>query len=250
MISKLHARLGTAGFILSIVALVAALGGGAYAANAGLSGKQKKEVEKIAKKYAGKPGAAGGAGPAGPKGDAGTAGTNGAAGNDGTSVTNTALVAGNGHCSKGGAEFKVGSGAPTYACNGATGYTETLPAGKSETGAWGLSTPLSGGSVTEDVSVSYNIPLSAAPEVNLILGSEGVSPEAKKGNLANCPGTVKAPRAEPGNLCLYAAETFGPTGITAVEPWFSEASGTVINISIGPTGGYAKGTWAVTAPAS
>ncbi|MBA3867401.1 MAG: hypothetical protein H0X42_13840 [Solirubrobacterales bacterium] len=49
-ISRIHQKLGTAGFIISIVALVAALGGGAYAASGGLSGKQKKEVEKIAKK--------------------------------------------------------------------------------------------------------------------------------------------------------------------------------------------------------
>ena len=52
MLTRIHRKLGTAGFVISIVALVAALGGGAYAASGGLTGKQKKEVEKIAKKYA------------------------------------------------------------------------------------------------------------------------------------------------------------------------------------------------------
>jgi hypothetical protein len=53
-IRKVHEKLGTAGFIISIVALVAAMGGGAYAASGGLTKKESKEVEKIAKKYAGK----------------------------------------------------------------------------------------------------------------------------------------------------------------------------------------------------
>ena len=49
MISKLHNRLGTAGFVVAIIALVAALSGGAYAAQqANLSKQQKKEVKKIA----------------------------------------------------------------------------------------------------------------------------------------------------------------------------------------------------------
>ena len=58
MIERIHQKLGTAGFVIAIVALIAALGGTALAA-AKLNGTQKKEVEKIAKKYAGKPGAAG-----------------------------------------------------------------------------------------------------------------------------------------------------------------------------------------------
>jgi hypothetical protein len=48
MLRRVHQKLGTAGFVISIVALVAALGGGAYAASGSLSGKQKQEVSKIA----------------------------------------------------------------------------------------------------------------------------------------------------------------------------------------------------------
>lgn len=47
MFSRIHSKLGTAGLIVAIVALVAALGGGAYAAN-GLSKQQKKQVRNIA----------------------------------------------------------------------------------------------------------------------------------------------------------------------------------------------------------
>src|SRR6478752_2320107 len=67
---------GTAGLVVACVALIAALGGTAFAA-AKLNSTQKKEVEKIAKKFAGKPGAPGAQGPAGP---AGKDGSNGAAG--------------------------------------------------------------------------------------------------------------------------------------------------------------------------
>ena len=82
-ISRIHQKLGTAGFVISIVALVAAMGGGAYAASGGLNGKQKKEVEKIAKKYAGKPGAAGPAGSNGSNGAKGDTGATGAEGKQG-----------------------------------------------------------------------------------------------------------------------------------------------------------------------
>jgi hypothetical protein len=123
VISRIHQKLGTAGFIISIVALVAALGGGAYAASGGLNGKQKKEVEKIAKKYAGKPGAAGPAGPAGTKGDSGTAGsngTNGSNGVDGASATVEAFTGSKGTCTAGGATVK-GTGSEANVCNGKNG---------------------------------------------------------------------------------------------------------------------------------
>jgi hypothetical protein len=142
MLQRIHGRLGTAGFVISIVALVAALGGGAYAASGGLTGKQKKEVEKIAKKYAGKPGtpgAAGGLGPAGAKGDAGAAGAAGAAGKEGS-------------------QGKQGlQGAP-----GQTGFTETLPAGKTETGTWSALIPATTSARESDVAISFPIPLPKA----------------------------------------------------------------------------------------
>lgn len=41
MFSRLHERLGTAGLVVSSLALVLTMVGGAYAANGGLTGKQK-----------------------------------------------------------------------------------------------------------------------------------------------------------------------------------------------------------------
>lgn len=62
---------------MACIALVVALGGGAYAASGGLTGKQKKEVKKIAKEVAGAPGAPGAPGQAGPAGPQGSEGRSG-----------------------------------------------------------------------------------------------------------------------------------------------------------------------------
>ncbi len=79
MFSRIHHKLGTAGFAISIVALIASLGGAAWAAQ-GLNGKQKNEVKAIAKQYAGKKGPKGATGPAGPAGTTGPAGATGPTG--------------------------------------------------------------------------------------------------------------------------------------------------------------------------
>jgi hypothetical protein len=50
MLSRLHNKVGTAGLVVAIVALVAALAGSAYAAKDVLTKQEKKQVEKIAKK--------------------------------------------------------------------------------------------------------------------------------------------------------------------------------------------------------
>ncbi len=95
-ITSIREPFGTAGLIIACVALVAALGGTAFAA-AKLNSTQKKEVEKIAKKYAGKPGAPGAAGTAGTNGTNGKDGAPGAqgiqgvAGTDGTNGSNASF---------------------------------------------------------------------------------------------------------------------------------------------------------------
>ncbi|HWO15299.1 MAG TPA: hypothetical protein VNM89_01125 [Solirubrobacterales bacterium] len=86
MFNRIRDRFGTAGLIVSVVALVAALAGTAFAA-AGLNSKQKSQVKAIAKTFAGKPGATGPAGPAGPAGANGAKGDTGARGADGTAGT-------------------------------------------------------------------------------------------------------------------------------------------------------------------
>ncbi len=156
MFSTLRTRFGIPG-VISVIALVFAMLGGAYAASNGSgplasssAGHHKKSKSKAKRGPRGPKGATGATGPAGPQGPAGAKGDNGAAGangsdgsngSSGTSATTTSF-SGNAHgCQEGGVEVK--SASPTvYVCNGKqgtdglTGFTETLPEGKTETGAW------------------------------------------------------------------------------------------------------------------
>jgi hypothetical protein len=205
---------GTAGLIIACVALIAAVGGTAYAA-AKLNSTQKKEVEKIAKKFAGKPGPPGAAGAPGAKGDAGAPGangingkdgTNGTNGKDGTSVTNTALPKGNVNCPEGGAEFKVGAGNPTRACNGTTGFTETLPSGKTETGNWSAVGYYATGAPVPLGEISYSIPLKEASEKAVFLTraeTEATVGAPKEGCEYDRSDPDKRPTAAPGTLCIF-----------------------------------------------
>jgi hypothetical protein len=224
---------GKAGLIVAVIALVLALTGAAFAAT-GLNGKQKKEVEKIAKKFAGKPGAAGAQGPAGPAGPAGAAGKDGANGKDGAA----------------GSPGKAGATGATGA-TGFSGFTETLPSGKTETGAWTVQGWHEGALGTG--AISFPIPL----EVNLG-ETEVVFLEPGEGETEECPGTVGAPEAKTGFLCVYtffsglepalgvihnpAESPFGPAG--------AGSTGAVLTFALpeGEEFAGAQGTWAVTAP--
>lgn len=227
-----------------MVALVAALAGTAFAA-AGLNSKQKKEVKKIAKKFAGKRGPAGPAGAAGPqgaKGDTGAAGKDGANGTNGTNGTNgksvvvESVAAGTGSCSGlGGAKFhQEGSGTNTFACNGESGFTETLPSGETETGVWGI---FGHGSELVYQELSFNIPLAEAPE-EIVYNQ----PETTK-----CPGTADEPTAAPGILCLYFKEG-EPAELNRVEGLDRRyVSGAQVAFTVSGAGKTGFGTWAVTA---
>jgi Collagen triple helix repeat (20 copies) len=232
VISKAHRQLGTAGFVISIVALIAALGGAAYAASGGFTAKQKKEIRNIAKSVAktGPQGPAGTPGSQGPQGAQGVAGargeqglqgekgadgtngidgangTNGTDGTDGESVNIIPLAAGNGtgHCEEGGSKFINGTG-EGFACNGAAGsggggeYPDTLPSGHTETGFWqviGEAGPLAGENAV--ATVSFTLPLATPPAETILINASSTAEEKVK-----CPGSVNAPQATPGVLCLY-----------------------------------------------
>jgi hypothetical protein len=241
---------GKAGLIVAIVALVAAIGGTAFAAS-GLNSKQKKEVTSIAKKYAGKPGAPG------EKGANGTNGTNGKDGTNGTNGTSaeTIAFAGNEHgCAEGGLEVK--SGGPTkYVCNGVkgtTGFTEKLPAGKTETGTWALGTPNDEGAGLVVFPISFNVPLPAA------IGESEVIVVGASGNGTSCSGTATQPKAEEGDLCIYTATSkhikeLGALPVGELPPSFGGHNGASVNGAIidgvveEEHSGNAVGSWAVTA---
>jgi hypothetical protein len=237
MLNRIHRRLGTAGFVISIVALVAALGGGAYAASGGLSGKQKKEVEKIAKKYAGKPGpvgpsgatgAAGAKGGAGAKGDAGAAGAQGAAGGPGPT----------------GPTGPIGPA-------GQTGFTATLPEGETETGTYAASFK-NGTEIAEVyVPISFNIPLEQGKEAE---AAYYITESSSPAETAICSGSVGDPTAPEGVLCVYAGvrEEINIHFVlfTLNEQAGYQRSGTVMLFAGNntPQSLSVDGTWAVTAP--
>lgn len=222
-INSIREPFGTAGLVVAMIALVAALGGTALAA-AKLNSTQKKEVTKIAKKYAGKPGAAGPAGPAGPQGPAGTNGkdgtngTDGQDGADGTSVTGVAIPTSSATCNHlGGTAYTSASGTENV-CNGQTGFTQTLPSGKTETGAWVES---STGSPKPLTAISFSIPLAASLDsehVHFILtnGKEitaevieeeeeqfFVKKEVTPTACGSPVGSATEPKAQAGHLCVY-----------------------------------------------
>lgn len=223
MLSRIHEKLGTAGFILAVVALIAALAGTAFAA-AGLNGKQKKEVKKIAKQFAGKHGPVG---PQGPKGDQGAQGPKGDQGERGEQGL---------------------QGIP-----GETGFTETLPSGETETGAWSVGSraksPL--------VPLSFNIPLKAAPTNLYYVNEAGEEVFTNSTTFAretrpaaNCQGSVEEPTAPAGAVCLYAAsENLEPfegfnEGANA-ENVHLFVSGAIFSFTLSENH-LAYGTWAVT----
>jgi hypothetical protein len=267
MLSRIHQKLGTAGFIISIVALVAALGGGAYAASGGLSGKQKKEVEKIAKKFAGKPGAPGSTGPAGAagaKGESGAAGSAGNQGADGKSATVTAITEGGSKCEgRAGAEVKVeGATSGSVICNGKNGGGELAP-GTTETGVWSVgqlpTVEPSGTPSTAFVPITFSSPLpEGEPALTVIYRPEEEDPVTEEPGFAapttECPGNAEEPKAAAGFMCVYQTPnssqqlTFlGGSNPGGLEPTAGAGrNGTILKFTYH---GFARGmgAWAATA---
>jgi hypothetical protein len=214
--------------VVAFVALVFAMTGGAFAVSSGQGGsgpratvaksKAKAKGKAGPRGPAGKAGPAGPAGPAGATGPAGPAGAKGetgpagptgetgpagpkgetgaagGAGTNGTSVTSKEVETGETACEgHGGSEFTAGS-TKTFACNGQTGFTETLPSGKTETGTWG------GTGAGTPIAISFPIPLSAP------LDGEHVIIVEKGHNASECPGTLANPAAAEGFLCVYETQ--------------------------------------------
>jgi hypothetical protein len=220
MFSKLHERLGTAGFVVAVVALVAALAGTAFAA-AGLNSTQQKEVKKIAKQFAGKSGAPGAPGPQGPAGPAGANGKDGTNGTSSNGENGKSVIIGtatNVQCESGGITVEVqDSGTKKPVCNGETGFTETLPEGKTETGVWG--TPnISQKRTTYDIS--FNIPLATAPAAVIVTPGEM---ESGAGATNGCPwdGTG-TPTANSGTFCVYEAVSPSTANLTTLQVAFPD----------------------------
>jgi hypothetical protein len=268
MFSRIHSRLGTAGLIVAIVALVAALAGGAYAAS-GLNQQQKKQVRNIAKSEskkwskkfskqfakagpAGATGATGATGAPGAKGDKGEKGDTGNDGAAGKSVELSGIAAG---CVEGGATVQV-EGEPGTAqelCNGEAGTPGSpwapeneLPEGATETGVW-----ISGFfEFATAAAISFPVPLAEpldAAHVKTVTGTPPAECDDGEGEAAS----AENPEADSGYLCVFVVgfeEAGGAINSIRNPVSFANGAGTMGAIltisSAGPNSG--QGTFAVT----
>jgi len=259
MLSPLRNRFGIPG-VISVIALVFAMLGGAYAANNSGGGKATASAKGKPgpRGPRGKPGPPGPAGPQGPAGAAGAKGDTGAAGangKDGTNGTNGATGP-TGKTGATGASGSTGATGPTGAtgATGFSGFTETLPSGKTETGAWVLSNPLPG-AASAVAPINFTIPLSAADAAGLsqIAGTIKVVEKEEPAPTGCTGGSRTKPKANPGFLCIYIGHSDGgfelPVSVlrTDLEGFGVDTSGALLYVEMS-AGGVGTGTWAVTAP--
>jgi len=229
MISRIHSKLGTAGLVVAIVALVVALTGVAFAAG-GLTKQQEKQVKKIAKKFAGKDGAPGATGPQGPAGPQGSKGDKGDQGGQGIQ----------------GKQGNQGPAGEDGACSVANPEC-ILPSGATETGAWAM-----GPSGSSIVAMPFNLPLEEAPtEVHYVnaVGEEVINTTPLEyGPPENCLGSVTAPTAPEGEVCVYAS--YENAVVPNLTAFFNKRfqSGVLLFFTASTSEGIAAGTYAVTAP--
>jgi Collagen triple helix repeat (20 copies) len=243
MYSRLRKQFSTTALILSIVALVFALMGGAYAAS-------QSKVVKGPRGKTGKTGKTGPQGPAGPAGLAGApgakgdAGPQGVPGKEGASVEVTELAAP--ECQgRNGAEVKPkGTASGVEVCEGEEGspWTAggTLPQGATETGAWTFTgSEAQAGSVGGVlVPISFTIPLTAPLDSSHVhFGSGG-----------GCTGEVNNPTAPSGELCVYGFSTASSTSIFELEfgTEGAGAAGALLFFGGVVDGTFGNGSWAVT----
>lgn len=249
MLSRLREHFGAAGLIVAVVALVAALTGGAIAANG--TGNDNATASAKAKK--GPPGPKGPKGPKGAKGDTGPAGPAGPQGAKGD--TGAAGPAGEQgpQGAKGDKGDKGDKGAQgTQGITGPEGdpwtLGGTLPEGETLTGAWSAF-PFEGEGTA---AISFPIPLEDGLDLtHAKIIQNGGTPEAECDDGSGTPPSPANPEADPGYLCVFVSTFEGTGQVGAVMNPVTFAGGAaktgalVFLNSTGPAG--AVGTFAVTA---
>lgn len=255
MVSRFWQRFGVPG-VVSVIALVLAMSGGAIAAKKYVISSTKQINPKVLKQLQGKTGPqgpAGLAGAGGPKGDAGPAGPAGPAGAKGDN----------------GAAGPAGPAGPT----GAAGPQGVVgPAGPqgppgeggsgsaTQTGAWVVSLPNNSSASIINTAISFPNALAAELDgAHVKTINPGGTPPAECNDGAGAAPSAANPEADPGYLCVYAHaftnaaffDLFGdPFGVQKVAGAGVGASktGAVIAISAAASGlVHAQGTFAVTA---
>jgi Collagen triple helix repeat (20 copies) len=248
--------------VVATLALVFAMSGGALAAGHYLLTSTSQVSPKVLKALKGQTGKTGSVGAQGAQGSQGVQGAQGAHGEPGA-------------VGPAGPQGPQGEpGAPGVAGKEGSPWTAggTLPAGKSETGAWGGG----GGPEVTDMGfseriavASFAIPLLVTPTYNVIGVEEGQG-EAKENERAkkdnekrklqgepelplpiptDCKGTVEKPEATEGNLCVFveSEENVNMAHFSSPSAPHISTAGAVINILGDYEEGFSiEGTWAVT----
>ncbi len=277
---SLRNRFGIPG-VISVIALVFAMLGGAYAASNSSGGGKATASAKAKKGPRGPKGATGPAGPAGPQGPAGANGKDGANGSNGlqgsqglpgksVEVANysgpecagseegaTVQVAGEPATKKyicDGAEGAQGPSGPEGVCSTSSCH---LPANVTETGAWGFRVDAEGEGAAPLQSAPFNVQLPAALDsahVHTFKDSNFGDFDGAGSLTVGCTGSNAAPTAPSGHFCLYGEDLFGRlTSLFVNDPttFSSGAAKTGALIQAIFSGGsefadIASGTWAVT----
>lgn len=167
----------------------------------------------------GAPGVAGATGPAGAQGAAGAAGQAGAQGPPGAAI-----------------------------------FDGPVPAGKTVTGTWGANI----GEVQAKQGIGFFEALPVRAPAPLAIGVKGAGIARDVDESAACAGTVLAPTAPPGMLCVYvrdaSAVNVAPIRLPSSR-WRGGASPANVygfawffNAAVNASGMRAEGTWAYTAP--
>jgi len=233
MFSRLYKHVGTAGLVVAVVALVAALGGGAYAATGSFGGGAKATASAKGKPGPrGKQGKTGPAGPAGAKGDTGATGAAGSKGD--TGATGPAGPKGDP-----GAKGTPGvTGQPWVPDN-------TLPPGATLTGAWAAGIGPAGAS---RLPISFSIPLAAPLDAAHVHYLKATDPPTTE-----CPGDAADPSAASGHLCVYTGIELEFFASSATITHFDEAetagadvAGADFLVALQGASASGAGTWAVT----
>lgn len=281
MYQQLRDKIGTAGLIVGILALIVALGSGAYAASGGGGGKAtaSAKAKKGPRGPKGPKGDPGAPGPQGAQGPAGAGGKDGANGGNGTNGANGLSVALSDadevtECADvGGVMVEVATKSETAkeVCNGKAGekgekgekgdpWTAggTLPAGATETGNWSFNGSSATPNPTLFAAISFPVPISDA----LFSGPNAESQSHFQTQLDFsdfCEGNVSAPTAPPGELCVYAetglgkgisnAEFLGIGNAESASSFVPRSSGAVIRFKFTGSAGqgaYGFGSFAMT----
>ncbi len=124
----------------------------------------------------------------------------------------------------------------------ATGLAGPLASGQTLRGTFGLGGHI--GPTTDFVQeegITFQLPLASAPALNFV-GPAGAP-------TAQCPGSYTNPTAAPGQICLYAVNQTGASGVGTLALTPNKFGVIVFPTGVAANTNYeVDGNWAVTAP--